>query len=141
METYTATVSTTINTTLAKAWEALVTPEIIKEYMFGTTVVSDWNEGDSIVWKGEWQGKPYEDRGVIKKIEPQHLIQYTHFSPLEGKPESEETTHTITISIDGMGSEVTVSLSQDNNATIESNQHSEKMWQTMLDEMKKVLEK
>ena len=36
-----------------KVWQALVTPAAIKEYMFGTTVISDWKEGSPIVWKGE----------------------------------------------------------------------------------------
>lgn len=59
-----AKVSATINAPIAKVWDALVTPEIIKRYFFGTTVVSDWKEGSSIIWKGEWEGKTYQDKGV-----------------------------------------------------------------------------
>ncbi len=140
MENHTATASTTITTSLAKAWQALVDPQIIKEYMFGTEVISDWKEGATIVWRGEWQGKPYEDKGVIKKIEPEELIQYTHFSPLEGKPETAENTHTITITLSPIGNDITVTLSQDNNPTVEAQQHSEKNWQMVLDGMKKLLE-
>ena len=40
-------------------------PEAIKQYMFGTNVVTDWREGSPITWKGEWQGKSYEDKGVM----------------------------------------------------------------------------
>ena len=47
-----------INVPTAKVWDALVNPEMIKQYMFGTNAVSDWKEGAPIVWKGEWQGKP-----------------------------------------------------------------------------------
>ncbi|MES2224674.1 MAG: SRPBCC domain-containing protein [Patescibacteria group bacterium] len=140
MENYTAVVSTTITTSLAKAWQALIDPRIIKEYMFGTEVVSDWNEGATIIWKGEWQGKPHEDKGVIKKIEPEQLIQYTHFSPLEGKTETVENIHTITITLSSLGNDITVTLSQDNNQTVEARRHSEKNWQMMLDGMKKFLE-
>jgi uncharacterized protein YndB with AHSA1/START domain len=32
-----------------KVWNALVNPQAIKEYMFGTNVVSDWREGGSII--------------------------------------------------------------------------------------------
>jgi hypothetical protein len=31
----------------------MTNPEIIKQYMFGTNVISDWKEGSPIVWKGE----------------------------------------------------------------------------------------
>jgi hypothetical protein len=30
----------------------------------------DWNEDRSIVWKGKWQGKPFEDKGVILQFKP-----------------------------------------------------------------------
>lgn len=48
-----AKVSTTVNAPIARVWEALTKPEIIKQYMFGANVVSDWRVGSSIVWKGE----------------------------------------------------------------------------------------
>jgi uncharacterized protein YndB with AHSA1/START domain len=40
-----AKVSITLNAPIAKVWNALVNPEIIKQYLFGTNVVSDWKEG------------------------------------------------------------------------------------------------
>ena len=56
-----------------RVWEALVNPETIRRYMFGTDAVSDWKEGSPITWKGEWEGKHYEDRGVILRLEPEHV--------------------------------------------------------------------
>ena len=84
-----------------RVWNALVNPDIIKRYMFDTTTVSDWNEGSSITWKGEWQGKQYEDRGVILRLEPKRLIRYSNFSPLSGLPDIPENYHTITIELSG----------------------------------------
>jgi len=136
-----AKASTVINTPVGKVWNALTNPTVIKQYMFGTTVVSDWREGSPIVWKGEWQGKKYEDKGVILQLKPQHLIQYSHFSPLSGKPDLPENYHTVTIELASDGSETTVSLSQDNNETEEERKHSEKNWQMMLEGLKKLLEK
>ncbi len=43
--------SITINATSVEVWNALVNPEAIKQYMFGTNVVSKWHEGSPIVWK------------------------------------------------------------------------------------------
>src|SRR5437868_2047444 len=60
-----AKTSVVINAPKTKVWHALINPAAIKQYMFGTTAVSDWHEGSPIVWKGEWQGKAYEDKGVI----------------------------------------------------------------------------
>ncbi len=136
-----AAASITINTPIDKVWDALVNPEKIKQYMFGTNAVSNWKEGSPIVWKGEWEGKKYEDRGVILKLEPGHRIQYSHFSPLTGELDSPENYHIVTIEISGKGKKTHVSLLQDNNATEEGREHSEKNWNMMLEGMKRFLEK
>ena len=77
-----------------KVWDALVNPVAIKQVMFGTTVVSDWKVGSPIVWMGEWQGKPYQDKGVILQFEPRQTLQYTHYSPFSGLPDQPENYHT-----------------------------------------------
>ena len=138
---FVAKASTTIGAPAAKVWDALVTPETIKQYMFGTTVVSDFREGSSITWKGEWKGKRYEDRGKILKIEPRRTLQYTHYSPLSGLPDTPENHHTVTIELSARGGQTSVSLSQDGNANEEARAHSENNWKMMLDGLKKLLEK
>jgi hypothetical protein len=85
-----AKATTTIDKPVANVWRALVTPETINRYMFGATVVSDWREGSPIVWRGEWKGKPYEDKGEIVRIEPGRMLRYTHWSPLSGLPDLPE---------------------------------------------------
>ena len=136
-----ARASVSIGAPAAKVWDALVTPQTIKQYMFGTTVVSDWREGSSVIWKGEWKGKPYEDKGRILKIEPRALLRYSHYSPLSGLPDTPENHHTVTIELSGQGAQTHVSLSQDNNANAEAREHSEKNWKTTLEGLKKLLEK
>jgi uncharacterized protein YndB with AHSA1/START domain len=138
---FVAKASTIINAPAGKVWNALTNPAVIRQYMFGTTVVSDWREGSPIVWKGEWQGKKYEDKGVILQLKPKRLIQYSHFSPLSGKPDLPENYHTVIIELASNGAATTVSLSQDNNETEEARKHSEKNWQMMLEGLKKLLEK
>ena len=129
-----------VNAPLNKVWDALVEPEQIKQYIFGTQAVSDWKEGSRIVWKGEWKGKPYEDKGTILKFQPRQLLQYSHFSPLTGQPEVPENYHTVTIELIDRGDYQTrVVLSQDNNATTDDQRHSEENWGAMLDGLKKFL--
>lgn len=130
----------TISAPIAEVWGALVDPEAIKQYMFGTNVVTDWHVGNPITWKGEWQGKSYEDKGVILRFEPTRILQYSHFSPLSGLPDKPENYHTVTIEISGEGNQTRVSLTQDNNPTEEAREHSERMWEMMLAALKKFLE-
>lgn len=130
-----------IDAPIGKVWDALVNPEKIKRYMFGSDVVTDWKVGSSIVWKGEWKGKAYEDKGTILKNEENRVLQYSHFSPLTGKPDAPENYHTVTIELEGEGDETTVTLSQDNNPTEDSRVHSEKMWMSMLVGLKEECER
>jgi uncharacterized protein YndB with AHSA1/START domain len=122
-------------------WDALVNPRMIKQYMFGTNAVSEWKEGSSIVFRGEWEGKRYEDKGVILQLEPERVLQYTHFSPLSGVPDTPENYHTVTIELSGQGTRTLLSLSQDNNASEQAREHSEKSWGIMLASLKDLLEK
>ena len=136
-----ARASVTISAPNAKVWDALVNPEAIKQYMFGTRVVTDWREGKPIIWKGEWQGKSYEDKGVVLQLKPGRTIQYSHFSPLSGVPDEPENYHTVTIELSGEGNQTRVSLAQDHNSTEQERDHSEKNWETMLAALKEFLEK
>src|ERR1044071_4122327 len=109
-----ARVSTVIDAPASKVWEALVTPKIIRQYMFGTEVQSDFRVGSPITWKGEWEGKRYEDKGEIREFEPNRLLQYSHFSPLTGEKDVPENYHIVTIVLVEHNGKTNVTLTQDN---------------------------
>ena len=100
-----ARASVTINAPSEKVWDALVNPEAIKRYMFGNNVVSDWREGSPMLWRGGWQGRAYEDKGVILQFKPGRTLQYSHFSPLSGLLDKLERYHTVTIELSGEGNQ------------------------------------
>jgi uncharacterized protein YndB with AHSA1/START domain len=136
-----ARASIVIDAPIQKVWTALLDPEAIREYMFGTRATSDWREGSPISWKGEWKGKAYEDKGVVLRAAPPRTLKYTHFSPLAGLPDKPENYHTVEIELSSEGATTTrVALNQDNNATEESRRHSEENWKSMLDGLKKYVE-
>ena len=130
----------TINASAEKVWHALTDPGLIRKYMFGTTVISDWKEGSKIIWKGEWEGKHYEDKGKILLFEPEKSLQYSHFSPLAGLPDSPENYHIVTIDLEEKDQQTNVTLMQTNNADEKTKDHSEKNWKMMLASLKKILE-
>ncbi|MFL5772127.1 MAG: SRPBCC family protein [Flavisolibacter sp.] len=135
-----AKAETTINAPVVVVWDALLNPDMIKKYMFGTTVNSEWKKGSSISWKGEWQGKAYEDKGEILDIAPQKKLSYSHFSPLSGLLDVRENYHTVTIELAQKDQQTYVSLTQDKNETEQAKEHAQKNWEMMLTSMKKLLE-
>ena len=139
-DNYVAKAATTIHAPVAKVWQALVNPEIIKQYLFNTEVISDWKVGSPITYRGEWEGKAFEDKGEILEIEPEKVLKSTHWSPLSGVPDSPENYHTVTYTLSAHDDSTEVTITQDNNATEQEKAHSEKNWETVLAGMKKLLE-
>ena len=136
-----ATASITTRAPRARAWQALVDPDAIRQYMFGTHAVSDWQEGSPIVWQGEWQGNTYQDKGVILQLAPGCRLQYSHFSPLSGMPDLPENYHTVTIELADAGDQTRITLTQDHNTSDEEVEHSAGNWTMMLASLKEFLEK
>jgi uncharacterized protein YndB with AHSA1/START domain len=135
-----ATAETDIASPAARVWSALTDPEQIKEYMFGSQVVTDWKPGSPIVWKGTYNGKAYEDKGEIIELEAERRLKVTHFSPLSGQPDLPENYHTLTYELEQRGDITHISLSQDNNASEDEAEHSRANWATMLAGLKDVAE-
>lgn len=137
----TSQVTITINAPVAKVWEALTTPALIKEYLFGTEVVSDWKEGSPITYKDVWQDKAYEDKGVILKIVPEKLLESTYWSSMSGTADIPENYKKVTYELAEEHGTTKLTLSQDNNASEDEKNHTEANWKTVLEGLKKLLEK
>ena len=130
----------TIDVPASKVWEALTTPELVKQYFFGTDVVTDWKTGSLITFKGTWQGKPYEDKGIILHNEPNKLFQFTSWSPLSGTEDKPENYIPVSYELYEENSATTLTITQENIATEEARITSEENWLTVINNLKYLLE-
>ena len=140
MAGHVATAEADIHAPRSTVWRALTDPDQIQKFMFGSRVETDWRPGSRITWKGEFEGKKYEDKGEILEVEREHVLKLTHFSPLSGDEDVPENYHTLVYELverDGM---THVSLSQDNNKSEEAAEHSRANWDRMLSGLKEVVE-
>jgi uncharacterized protein YndB with AHSA1/START domain len=128
------------NATPAQVWKALTTPGLIKKYLMGTDVTSDWKEGSTINYTGEYEGKEYSDKGVIKKMEPEKILQSTYLSSMSGKEDKPENYNLVTYKLTESGDDTVVTLTQDNIATEKEKEHSTKNWKMVLKKLKEVVE-
>jgi uncharacterized protein YndB with AHSA1/START domain len=140
MTGYTAKAQTEISASADRVWAAMTDPEQIKEYMFGSQVETDWKPGSPIRWKGEFDGKSYEDKGELLEVEPGRRLKVTHFSPLTGQDDVPENYHTVTYDLDEHDGHTHVALTQDNAGSEQEAEHSSAMWQQMLDGLRKQVE-
>src|SRR5512140_3830276 len=99
-DTRIAKASILIGAPTARVWDALTQPEMIRQYLFGTEVTTDWRVGSPITYRGVWQGKPYEDKGKILDVVPGRKITSTFWSALSGDPDQPEFYKTVQYELD-----------------------------------------
>lgn len=132
--------SITVNAPATKVWKALTDTEIVKQYFFGTTQKSDWKKGSKITWKGEWEGKTYEDHGEILDIDPGKSVNYTYWSSMSGTEDKPENYAMVGYHLDEKDSITVLTVTQDKIKNAEAKNHSEQNWQMIFGKMKEMVE-
>ena len=133
MTELTITTTTTIEAPVQEVWNATTDPDAIERWFFGVKTESDWKPGSPIVHRGEWQGKPYEDKGEIVRIEPLTLLVHTHWSDVSGRPDSPENYEEVTWSLTERNGSTDLTVSEQNLASEEAKEMSEQTWETALE--------
>ncbi len=136
---YTAKATLIINAPPADVWDALTDPAMIKELMWGTDAISEWEVGSTLVFRGEWQGTSYEDKGEILQMVPERLFQYTYFSAMSGQEDKPENYNRITYELDPERNGTRLSISQEGCRDEKARQHSEQNWTSLLQHMNDLL--
>lgn len=124
----------------ARVWEALTNPELIKQYLFGTDVTTDWRVGSPITYKGVWEGKPYEDKGKILEVDPGRLLVSTYWSSMSGTADVADNYVTVRYEVTPEAGGSRLTITQDNNKTQADADHSAQNWKMVLDGLKKLVE-
>jgi uncharacterized protein YndB with AHSA1/START domain len=137
---YSIEVHTSIRTPIRDAWALLVDPVRLGQLFWDSTVESDFVTGHPFVWKGVWEGKPFEDKGTIRQVQAPTLLQYTHWAPSSG-PDTEENYSLLTWKLAEEQDGVLVTFLHENIATQAMKDHSEPMWKMLLERMREMLEK
>jgi uncharacterized protein YndB with AHSA1/START domain len=138
---FTGKVSFDIKKSPADVWEALTSPELIRQYFFGTNTITDWKKGSPIIFAGTWEGKTYEDKGTILDIEPQKLLRYNYRSSMSGIEDKPENYAIITYTLAAQGNNITrLEITQENIPDEKMKTHSEDNWNKVLTGLRDLLE-
>lgn len=140
MNKFTASKSIHLTVPAARVWAALTTPALIKEYLFGTETITDWKQGSPIVFRGEWEGKPYQDKGIIMETVPNKVFRYSYWSSFSGTEDKPENYAVVTYHLFPDQKGTLLSITQDGIASAEAQQHSESNWASILNTLKKLVE-
>ena len=123
-----------------KVWDALINPEKIKIYLFGTETVTDWKTGSEIVFQGEYQGHQYKDKGTILDIKREKLLQYSYWSGFSGLEDKPENYSLVSYKLDTANSKTLLTLTQQGFANEQAQQHSQTAWTNVLQQIKQLTE-
>jgi len=132
--------SITIEAPIERVWDAITTPDLIKQWFFGVDTESDWTVGSPLVHTGEYQGKPYVDRGEILQIDPPRLLEHSHWSEVSGKPDRPDEYQVVTWSLADRGTGTELTVTERNLPSDEAATTSEQAWKAALGALKELLE-
>jgi uncharacterized protein YndB with AHSA1/START domain len=121
-------------------WRALTDRETIKKYFFGTEAISDWQTGSTLTFRGEWEGKSYEDKGNIQVAVPGKLLVYDYWSAFSGLEDTPENYSLVSYTLDRSGDGTLVSLTQRGFSGDEAMAHADGGWTMVLQNLKELLE-
>ena len=134
-------VQRTIHAPIEKVWDALTNPKMVEQYFFGTQLVTTWQPHSPLFFRGEWEGKPYEDKGIVLKFEANKTLTYNYhssWSDLEDRPENYQI---ITYSVKSKKNSTILTISNRNIDTLAKKMDSVKNWTALMLELKKIMEK
>jgi uncharacterized protein YndB with AHSA1/START domain len=73
--------SVKISAPAKKVWLALTTPRLVKQWQYGSELLTTWEVGTSIVFRNAWNGQVYEQKGTVLEFSPESRLKYSLFVP------------------------------------------------------------
>ena len=130
-----------IQSTPKKVWDVLTNPVKIKEYLFGTEVITDWKIGSSIIFQGEYDGQRYKDKGNVIENKKNESLKYDYWSGFSGLEDKPENYSLVTYKIENLDdNSVNFTWHQQGFSSEEGKCHIEEGLKAMLEKIKELAE-
>ncbi len=62
-----------------KVWRALTVPDLVKQWQYGSDLLTTWEVGTPIVFRNEWDGQVFEQKGTVLEFVPESRVKYSLF--------------------------------------------------------------
>ncbi len=64
-----------------KVWLALTVPHLVKQWQYGSDLLTTWEPGTPIIFRNEWDGQTFEQKGSVIEFTPPSRLKYSLFFP------------------------------------------------------------
>ena len=64
-----------------KVWLALTVPDLVKQWQYGSDLLTTWELGTPIIFRNEWNGGVFEQKGKVLEFIPESRLKYSLFFP------------------------------------------------------------
>jgi uncharacterized protein YndB with AHSA1/START domain len=64
-----------------KVWMALTDPGLVKQWQYNSDLLTTWEVGTSIIFRNEWNGQVFEQKGTVIEFSPESRLKYSLFFP------------------------------------------------------------
>ncbi len=123
-----------------RVWDALTTPDQISKWFFGVDTESDWQVGSTLVHRGRYQGRAYEDTGEILELDPPRRFVHTHRSSMSELPDTSEHDERVTWTLQPSERGTTLTVDEDNLPSEHAKAISDQSWPQALESLRTLLE-
>ena len=106
-----------INAPAAKVWDALVNPALTPKYMHNCKVVSNWNIGDPVLWKGANDDVIYV-KGNLIELDTEKTLSFSVIDPNATYVHSSENHLVVTYNLSVVGNSTILKVKQGNFKTV-----------------------
>lgn len=136
-QSFSGSTSVQIEATAETVWKFLTDPDLVSLYLHGTNLQTDWKTGSCIVFKGEFEGRSYHDKGVVLAYKPESLVSYSYWSSMSGLADKPENYMVVTFRLQPEQDRKTLlELRMENIPSEQTRNHAINNWKQVLASMK-----
>jgi len=137
----TSTSGILINAPIERVWDTVTRPELVKQWQYGSDLLTDWSIGGKIAFHSEWESNVYEQWGTVLEFKPCQSLRYSLFAPRPGLEDRPENYFTMSYILSGEGEGTLLTIERnDNRPDAEENQEADADGQAVLSMLKQLAE-
>jgi len=124
-----------------RVWETITEPELVKQWQYGSDLITDWSIGGKIVFHSEWEGSVFEQWGEVIEFNPFKSLRYSLFAPRPGLEDKPENYFVMSYTLDQKGEGTLLTIMQDDTRPgAEEAQEDDDAGQAVLEMLKQLAE-